>query len=236
MEILVFDQFDSASDRAFEFFKEALATGPKTFGLATGSTPEALYQRLVESDLDFSESTSVNLDEYYGLTADHPKSYHYFMAQHLFNAKPFKASYIPNGDTESVEQELARYDQVLVDNPIDLQILGIGSNGHIGFNEPGAPFDGTTQFVDLTTSTIEANKRFFERVEDVPTKAISMGISSIMSAKKIILMAYGEKKAEAIKGLVEGPVTEDLPASILQQHPDVTLLLDKEAAALLTTI
>ena len=109
--------------------------------------------------------------------------------------------------------------------------MGIGSNGHIGFNEPGAPFDGLTQLVDLTPSTIEANKRFFDRVEDVPTQAYSMGIASIMAAKKIILMAYGEKKADAIYGLVEGPVTPDLPASILQRHPDVTLLLDKAAAA-----
>ena len=226
MEILVYDQFDAASDKAFDFFVQALATGPKTFGLATGSTPEALYQRLVESDLDFSQSVSVNLDEYYGLSSDHPKSYHYFMHQHLFQHKPFKHSYLPDGD-----QTDSDYNQVLADNPIDLQILGIGSNGHIGFNEPGAPFDGLTQLVDLTPSTIEANKRFFDRVEDVPTQAYSMGIASIMAAKKIILMAYGEKKADAIYGLVEGPVTPDLPASILQRHPDVTLLLDKAAAA-----
>ena len=201
MEILVYDQFDAASDKAFDFFVQALATGPKTFGLATGSTPEALYQRLVESDLDFSQSVSVNLDEYYGLSSDHPKSYHYFMHQHLFQHKPFKHSYLPDGDqTDS-------------------------------FNEPGAPFDGLTQLVDLTPSTIEANKRFFDRVEDVPTQAYSMGIASIMAAKKIILLAYGEKKADAIYGLVEGPVTPDLPASILQRHPDVTLLLDKAAAA-----
>ena len=231
MEILVYDQFDAASDKAFDFFVQALATGPKTFGLATGSTPEALYQRLVESDLDFSQSVSVNLDEYYGLSSDHPKSYHYFMHQHLFQHKPFKHSYLPDGDQTDSDYEIKRYNQVLADNPIDLQILGIGSNGHIGFNEPGAPFDGLTQLVDLAPSTIEANKRFFDRVEDVPTQAYSMGIASIMAAKKIILMAYGEKKADAIYGLVEGPVTPDLPASILQRHPDVTLLLDKAAAA-----
>ena len=233
MEILVYKQFDQASDRAFEFFKEALATGPKTFGLATGSTPEALYQRLVESDLDFSESTSVNLDEYFGLTSDHPKSYHQFMHQHLFAHKPFKQSFIPDGAQTDVDFELNRYNQILADNPIDLQILGIGSNAHIGFNEPGAPFDGQTQLVDLTQSTIDANKRFFDSIEDVPTKAYSMGIASIMAAKKIILMAYGEKKAKAIHDLVLGEVTPDVPASILQQHPDVTLLLDEEAAALL---
>ena len=227
MEILVYDQFDAASDKAFDFFVQALATGPKTFGLATGSTPEALYQRLVESDLAFSQSVSVN----YGLSSDHPKSYHYFMNQHLFQRKPFKHSYLPDGDQTDSDYEIKRYNQVLADNPIDLQILGIGSNGHIGFNEPGAPFDGLTQLVDLTPSTIEANKRFFDRVEDVPTQAYSMGIASIMAAKKIILMAYGEKKADAIYGLVEGPVTPDLPASILQRHPDVTLLLDKAAAA-----
>ena len=233
MEILVFDQFDAASDRAFEFFKEALATGPKTFGLATGSTPEALYQRLVASDLDFSQSTSVNLDEYFGLEDSHPKSYHHFMQAHLFQYKPFKDSFIPNGAETDVDYEISRYNQILADHPIDLQILGIGSNGHIGFNEPGAPFDGHTQLVDLTESTIEANKRFFNSAAEVPTKAYSMGIASIMAAKKIILMAYGEKKAKAIHGLVHGPVTTDLPASILQTHPDATLLLDKEAAALL---
>ena len=233
MEILVYKKFDEASDKAFEFFKEALATGPKTFGLATGSTPEALYQRLVDSDLDFSDSISVNLDEYFGLSDDHKKSYHHFMQEHLFQHKPFKASYLPDGSQEDVAFEINRYNQILKDNPIDLQILGIGSNAHIGFNEPGAPFDGQTQLVDLTQSTIEANKRFFNSIEEVPTKAYSMGIASIMAAKKIILMAYGTKKAQAIHDLVLGEVTPDVPASILQRHPDVTLLLDEEAASLL---
>ena len=216
---------------ALEILKEKLAQGAKTLGLATGSSPIEFYKQIIASDLDLSELTSVNLDEYVGLSEDNPQSYRYFMNEQLFNKKPFKESFLPNGAAEDVEAEVKRYNQVLADHPVDLQILGIGTNGHIGFNEPGAPFDGLTQLVDLTPSTIEANKRFFDRAEDVPTQAYSMGIASIMAAKKIILMAYGEKKADAIYGLVEGPVTPDLPASILQRHPDVTLLLDKAAAA-----
>lgn len=233
MEIHIFDTVEEASQKAFEFFKEAIDDNAKVFGLATGSTPEKLYQLLRESDIDFSESVSINLDEYYGLPSNHPQSYHYFMQEQLFNDKAFQASYLPDGNNEDVEAEIEHYDNLLNDYPIDLQILGIGTNGHIGFNEPGTSFDSQTQLVDLTNETIEANKRFFESADDVPRQAISMGIGSIMQAKEIILMAFGDNKAQAIKDTVQGPVTEAVPASILQKHPNVHLILDKKAAQLL---
>ena len=216
---------------AFDLLKESLAAGAQTLGLATGSSPTALYQKMVESDLDFSKLYSVNLDEYVGLAPDHEQSYHAFMQEHLFNAKPFKESFLPDGMAEDLEQAAKDYDDILSQHVTDLQILGIGSNGHIGFNEPGTSFDSQTHVVDLTDSTIESNSRFFASRDQVPTKAISMGIASIMAAKKIILFAYGDKKADAIFKMVNGPVTEEVPASVLQHHPDVTLILDQAAAA-----
>lgn len=162
---------------AFDLLKESLATGTQTLGLATGSSPTALYQKMVESDLDFSKLYSVNLDEYVGLAPDHEQSYHAFMQEHLFNTKPFKESFLPDGMAEDLEQAAKDYDDILSQHVIDLQILGIGSNGHIGFNEPGTSFDSQTHVVDLTDSTIEANSRFFTSRDQVPTKAISMGIA-----------------------------------------------------------
>lgn len=234
MKIQIFNSQLDASKEAYAIFERALNNGAQVFGLATGGTPEQLYTLLSNSALDFSKCTAINLDEYFGLAADHPKSYHHYMQTQLFNQKPFAVSYLPDGTNLDVDGEITRYNQILADNPIDLQILGIGSNAHIGFNEPGTSFDSQTQLVDLTTSTIEANKRYFERVEDVPTKAYSMGIASIMNAKEIVLLAFGKSKAQAIKDTVEGTVTPDVPASILQTHPNVTLLLDQDAAALLT--
>lgn len=218
---------------AFEILKEKLANGAQTLGLATGSSPLEFYREIVESDLDFSNLSSVNLDEYVGLDGDNPQSYRYFMQEHLFNKKPFKESYLPSGVRDHAEAEVVRYNQILADHPVDLQILGIGRNGHIGFNEPGTPFDSQTHLVDLDQSTIEANARFFDKIEDVPTQAISMGIKNILDAKSIILFAYGESKAKAIEGTVEGTVTEKLPASSLQNHPDVTIIADAEALSLL---
>ena len=218
---------------AFELLKEKLAEGAKTIGLATGSSPLSFYEQIVESDLDLSDLTSVNLDEYIGLSGENPQSYRYFMNQHLFNQKPFKASFLPNGAAEDLEAEVARYNQLLAEYPADLQILGIGTNGHIGFNEPGTSFDSQTHLVDLTPSTIQSNARFFDKMEDVPTQAISMGIGNILNAKSIILFAYGSAKAKAIAGTVEGEVTEELPGSALQKHPDVVIIADKEALSLL---
>lgn len=218
---------------ALELLKEKLAQGAKTLGLATGSSPIEFYKQIVASDLDFSELTSVNLDEYVGLSEDNPQSYRYFMNEQLFHKKPFKESFLPNGVAEDAEVEVERYNQVLANHPVDLQILGIGINGHIGFNEPGTSFDSTVHIVDLEQSTIEANARFFDKIEDVPTQAISMGIRNILDAKSIILFAYGASKAQAIAGTVQGEVTESLPASALQRHEDVVIIADKEALSLL---
>ncbi|WP_285007188.1 glucosamine-6-phosphate deaminase [Lactococcus garvieae] len=218
----------------FDLLKEAMDNGAKTLGLATGSTPVELYNQIVKSDLDFSDMTSVNLDEYVGLDGSYEQSYRYFMSKHLFNEKPFKENFLPNGKAADLEAETKAYDQIIAEHPIDFQILGIGQNGHIGFNEPGTSFEETTHVVDLQESTIKANARFFENEEDVPRQAISMGIASIMAAKSIVLMAYGESKAEAIKGMVEGEITEDMPASILQKHADVVVIADEAAAALLS--
>ncbi|MGT2799683.1 glucosamine-6-phosphate deaminase [Streptococcus marmotae] len=216
---------------AFELLQEELKAGAKVLGLATGSTPIEFYKQVVASDLDFSNLVSVNLDEYVGLGVESDQSYVYFMKEHLFDKKPFKVSYLPNGLAEDLDTEVARYNALLAENPVDFQILGIGRNGHIGFNEPGSSFDGLTRVVDLTPSTIEANSRFFEKAEDVPTQAISMGIASIMSAKTVVLMAYGESKAEAVHQMVEGPVTEAVPASVLQNHANVYVIVDEEAAS-----
>ncbi|BAK58743.1 glucosamine-6-phosphate deaminase [Lactococcus garvieae] len=218
----------------FDLLKEAMDNGAKTLGLATGSTPVEFYNQIVKSDLDFSDMTSVNLDEYVGLDGSDEQSYRYFMSKHLFNEKPFKENFLPNGKAADLEAETKAYDQIIAEHPIDFQILGIGQNGHIGFNEPGTSFEETTHVVDLQESTIKANARFFENEEDVPRQAISMGIASIMAAKSIVLMAYGESKVEAIKGMVEGEITEDMPASILQKHADVVVIADEAAAALLS--
>ncbi len=218
---------------AFDLLKEKLENGAKTLGLATGSSPLEFYKLIRESDLDFSDMVSVNLDEYVGLTGEDPQSYRYFMQENLFNEKPFKVSYLPKGNEDTAEEETAHYNDILSQHPVDLQILGIGRNGHIGFNEPGTPFDSQTHLVHLDQSTIEANARFFEKIEDVPTQAISMGIANILTAKSIILFAYGQSKAEAIAGMIKGPKTESLPASALQDHPDVVIIADKEALSLL---
>lgn len=218
---------------ALEILKEKLAQGAKTLGLATGSSPIEFYKQIIASDLDLSELTSINLDEYVGLSEDNPQSYRYFMNEQLFDKKPFKESFLPNGVAEDAEAEVKRYNQVLADHPVDLQILGIGTNGHIGFNEPGTSFDSTVHIVDLEQSTIQANARFFEKIEDVPTQAISMGIRNILDAKSIILFAYGASKAQAIAGTVRGEVTETVPASALQGHEDVVIIADKEALSLL---
>ena len=234
MEVIVVKTQEEGALAAFEIFKRAHSEGAKVFGLATGSSPIGLYELLRNSDLNFSDRISVNLDEYVGLSPTDEHSYHYFMKEQLFNAKPFKHSYLPDGLAEDVDAEVVRYENILQENPVDLQLLGIGSNAHIGFNEPGTPFTQRTHKVHLTESTIEANKRFFEKEEDVPRYAYSMGLQSIMDAKEIVLIAFGPKKIHAIKGLVEGPITEEVPASILQKHPKVTVICDEAAAALLT--
>ena len=231
MKIIKVDNQEEGGKIAFTLLKEKLASGAKTLGLATGSTPITFYQEIIKSNLDFSGLTSINLDEYVGLSADNEQSYAYFMKEHLFQYKPFKESFLPNGLAEDLEAEAKRYDNIIDQHPIDFQILGIGRNGHIGFNEPGTAFDVTTQVVDLAADTIQANSRFFDSYEEVPKQAISMGIASIMKSKTIVLMAYGQDKADAISQMINGPVTTDLPASILQEHDDVSVIVDEAAAS-----
>ena len=207
-------------------------------GLATGSTPIGTYDQLVEwynkGDLDFSEVTTVNLDEYKGLPRTNDQSYYYFMHQHLFdrvNINP-KQTNVPNGMEPDAEKECGRYEGLIHSlGGVDLQLLGLGHNGHIGFNEPGEAFEKETHCVDLTESTIEANKRFFASAEDVPKQAYTMGIKTIMQAKKILVVVNGEAKADIVERAFFGPVTPEVPASILQMHNDVTLVGDEAALA-----
>ncbi|MCA5014103.1 MULTISPECIES: glucosamine-6-phosphate deaminase [unclassified Enterococcus] len=231
MEIIKVANAEEGGKKAFDLIKAGMDNGAKVLGLATGSTPETLYKEMTSSDLDFSDMVSVNLDEYVGLGGDDDQSYRYFMNDQLFNKKPFKETYVPNGKAADLEAECVHYESIIDSHPIDIQILGIGQNGHIGFNEPGTPLDSLTHVVELTESTINANKRNFEKVEDVPTRAVSMGIGSIMKGQKMILIAYGEAKADAIKGMIDGPVSVDLPASALQNHPDVVVIVDEAAAS-----
>ena len=206
-------------------------------GLATGSTPVGAYKQLVEwynkGDLDFANVTSVNLDEYKGLSPENDQSYRYFMNTNLFNHVNInkERTFVPNGLEPDSEKACAAYNETIRSvGGIDLQLLGLGHNGHIGFNEPADEFTKVTGEIDLTDSTIEANKRFFEKKEDVPRKAVSMGIGTIMRAKKIVLLVNGENKAEILKEVVNGPVTPKVPGSILQFHPHVTVICDEEAA------
>ena len=231
MQIIRVANAEEGGKKAFELIKEGMNNGAKVLGLATGSTPETLYKEMTASDIDFTEMTSVNLDEYVGLGGEDEQSYRYFMNKHLFDKKPFKETFVPNGKAEDLDAASAEYEKIIDAHPVDIQILGIGQNGHIGFNEPGTPLDSLTHVVELTESTINANKRYFDKVEDVPTRAVSMGIGSIMKGKKMILMAYGEGKAEAIKGMIDGPVTTDMPASALQNHQDVVVIIDDAAAS-----
>ncbi|EFU74645.1 MAG: glucosamine-6-phosphate deaminase [Enterococcus italicus] len=234
MKVIQVKHAQEGGKQAFAQLKEAMDKGITTLGLATGSTPVTLYQEMVTSALDFSHLTSVNLDEYVGLSGENPQSYRYFMNEHLFNKKPFKETFVPNGQAKDLDEECARYNDIIAQHPIDLQVLGIGRNGHIGFNEPGTSFDVQTHVVALTDSTIEANKRYFDSIEEVPTHALSMGIASILKSKQIILMAFGKEKAAAVAKMIEGPVTEQLPASVLQMHPNVIVIVDEQAASELT--
>ena len=205
-------------------------------GLATGSTPIGLYQQLVawyeKGDLDFSEVRTVNLDEYKGLSRENDQSYYYFMHHNLFDHVnlPAENSHLPNGMEPDSDKECRRYSELIRSiGGVDLQLLGIGHNGHIGFNEPGDAFDNDVHCVNLTQSTIEANKRFFASADDVPKQAYTMGIKTIMQAKKILIVASGEDKADIVRDAFFGPITPKVPASVLQLHNDVTLVADEAA-------
>ncbi len=205
-------------------------------GLATGSTPIGLYQQLVawyeKGALDFSEVRTVNLDEYKGLSRENDQSYYYFMHHNLFDHVnlPAENSHLPNGMEPDSDKECRRYSELIRSmGGVDLQLLGIGHNGHIGFNEPGDAFDNDVHCVNLTQSTIEANKRFFASADDVPKQAYTMGIKTIMQAKKILIVASGEDKADIVRDAFFGPITPKVPASVLQLHNDVTLVADEAA-------
>lgn len=241
MQVKVFEDYDTLSRYAADIFLEQIEKKPDAvLGLATGGTPEGFYKHLITSyqneKLDFSTLRTFNLDEYYPIKREHPQSYWTFMNDRLFAYVniPNRNIHLPNGETTNVDAECNRYEEEIGSiGGVDIQILGIGENGHIGFNEPGASFDSRTRMVELTKNTIQANSRYFESEEDVPRHAITMGIASIMQSKKIVILASGVKKAEAVAKAIQGEVTEELPASILQKHPDVIFLLDKEAASLL---
>ena len=207
-------------------------------GLATGSSPVGTYKQLIEwynkGDLDFSKVTSINLDEYKGLSPENDQSYRYFMNYNLFNHVNIDKSrtFVPDGLESDSQKACDTYNEIIrQQGGIDLQLLGLGHNGHIGFNEPGEAFEKETHCVDLTESTIESNKRFFASAEDVPKQAYTMGIKTIMQAKKILVVVNGEAKADIVERAFFGPVTPEVPASILQMHNDVTLVGDEAALA-----
>ncbi|WP_373600772.1 glucosamine-6-phosphate deaminase [Paraclostridium bifermentans] len=239
MRILVCKNYDEMSKKAAQIIASQVTLKPDSvLGLATGSTPIGMYKNLVkmynDNELDFSDIKTFNLDEYYQLPRDNDQSYYYFMHENLFNHINIKEENvnIPNGMNEDVEAECEKYDTAIKNiGGVDIQVLGIGHNAHIGFNEPASIFEKGTNLVDLKESTIQANARFFESIDDVPKKAVTMGIGSIFTAKKIMLMASGEGKAEAIYNTVHGNITPEVPSSILQLHEDVVLILDEEAAS-----
>lgn len=236
MKWMIVEKAEELAQVTYQLLKNEIERqdGNLTIGLATGSSPLGVYEEWRKDSLDFSNVTTVNLDEYIGLSPEHPQSYHAFMKKHLFDAVTFKQSYLPIGNTDDADQESERYEQLVRKLGVDLQLLGIGSNGHIAFNEPGTSFDATTHVTKLTESTREANQRFFDQLEDVPSHAITMGLSTIMEAKKILLVASSARKAEAVRDMMEGPATSECPATILQRHADVMIVLDEEAAALLS--
>ncbi|WP_027633504.1 glucosamine-6-phosphate deaminase [Clostridium hydrogeniformans] len=241
MRIIIEKDYEAMSKKSAEILAEVVNEKPEAvLGLATGGTPVSMYRNLIdmnkEGKIDFSKVTSVNLDEYKGLSGDHDQSYRYFMNNNLFNHINIdkKNTYVPNGLAEDIEKECSEYDKRIENlGGIDLQLLGIGNNGHIGFNEPDDFLHMSTHLTGLTEGTIEANARFFDKKEDVPTEAITMGLGGIMKAKKILLIASGENKAEIISKLVEGKITTQVPATLLQVHPNVTIVVDEAAASLL---
>ena len=195
-------------------------------GLATGSTMEPVYKKWRESDLDFSNVIAFNLDEYVGLGADNPNSYAYFMNEHLFQHKKFKKTYIPNGVAEDLEKECEMYEQLLNEHPLDLQLLGVGENGHIAFNEPHTPIDSVTHVAHLTPSTLSVNGQYFDDHQEIPSTALTMGVQSILNAKRIVLLAFGEKKRAAVEKVLEGKIDPEWPITYILAHEDVTVITD----------
>ncbi len=241
MKVYIGKNYDEMSRIAANVLSAQVTMKPDcVLGLATGSTPIGTYKVLIDrcakGDLDFSQVKSINLDEYVGLSGEHDQSYRYFMNHNLFDHINIdKANTnVPNGLAEDVDAECERYNEVINTlGPIDIQVLGMGHNGHIGFNEPSDIFELETHKVDLAQTTIDANARFFASADEVPRQALTMGIKTIMQAKKVLVVVSGKDKAEIVKKAFTGPVTPQVPASILQMHADVILVADEAAASLL---
>ena len=238
MKIIITKDYEELSRRGARFFLDAVKANPyAVLGLATGTTPLGLYAHLVADHelygTSYAHVRTVNLDEYKGLPKTHEQSYAYFMRKNLFDGLDIDPANtnIENGMAADEGAECARYDALLEQLPRDLQLLGLGSNGHIAFNEPGTPFGSNTHVVELAESTVKDNARLFDDISEVPRKAFTMGIRQIMQAKKILILASGANKADAVYKMVKGEVTEAVPASVLQLHPDCVLIADREAAA-----
>lgn len=237
MKIIRTEDYAEMSLQAGKLMAEKIRSNPRiTLGLATGSTPKGLYQYLIkdhqENGTSYRNIKSVNLDEYIGLPLNDPNSYLYFMRENFFNHVDIdqNQTYVPNGAASDLEQECVRYEALIKElGGVDLQILGIGQNGHIGFNEPGTAFTSRTHIVTLEESTRQANSRFFNSMDEVPTHALSMGIASILDSKEIFLLASGEAKAKALAQLMNEGISEDFPASALKKHQNVTIIADKDA-------
>lgn len=237
MNIHTFRSNQELSEAGAGIISGLIQTNPRSvLGLATGSTPIGIYEELVKSFnrglISFKHVTTFNLDEYAGLPADHPESYHSYMNQHLFSHIDLPAGqrHIPNGMATDLEAECVRYNALLEDaKQIDLQILGLGHNGHIGFNEPDDELNSGTHIVELKESTRQANARFFDSLDQVPTHALTMGVGTILKAKTILLVVRGADKAEIVHEALTGPIKTEIPASLLQTHPNLVVLLDAEA-------
>lgn len=238
MKIIITKNYEELSERAAEIMLGIVKQNPKAvLGLATGTTPLGLYSRIIadhkENGTDYSKIRTVNLDEYKGLPKTHEQSYAYFMKKNLFDGLGItpEQTNIEDGTAKDEKAECLRYDALLEELPRDIQLLGLGSNGHIAFNEPGTSFGSGTHVVTLAESTVKDNARLFEDIAEVPRKAFTMGIKQIMQAKKILILASGANKADAVYRMAKGEVTESVPASVLQLHPDCILIADQEAAA-----
>ncbi|RNL41344.1 glucosamine-6-phosphate deaminase [Paraeggerthella hongkongensis] len=241
MNIIIADTYEEMSRKAADVIADCLAGDPScVLGLATGSTPIGLYAELVRDceagKISFADATTFNLDEYRGLDPQHDQSYRYFMQQNLFDHVDVDVArtHVPDGSNPDADAACAAYEEAIArEGGVDLQLLGLGHNGHIGFNEPCECFPVDTHVVELTESTIQANSRLFDSIDEVPREAYTMGIGTIMRAAKVLVVANGEGKAQIVRDAFFGPVTPQVPASVLQLHPDVTVIVDKEAGALI---